>query len=392
VTDPQISPDGTRIVYGRTVTDRATQQATSHLWLCDGDGGNARQLTHGGQQNAWARWSPDGTQIAFVSDRVAQGGLFVLPLDGHGEAREVTRHGGAITNIAWSPDGAYLAYNAPFDPANPEERAPDAGAAPPVRAIRRRDYKLDGRGFLGEVRQQVFVVAVAGGGRRLLTRETVDHLGPRWSPDGRGLAVRRGVRDAALRPQVALIDVPTGGVRTIGAAMGGVAYTWSPTGDRLLFTGSAEAGGQPDCYLYTLADDALRRLTDDLPFIPAPLARNGAPAPPIWREEDEVLLHGIRAGGSGLYHLQIASGQTEPLVTWQALHSGLSVSVDGRVVVQEGGDLASWSEIVVTDLGSGVSRTRRPLAGRSSLCGAATSRSPPGSISRPISTRRGATR
>ncbi len=232
MTDPQISPDGTRIVYGRTVTDRATQQATSHLWLCDGDGGNARQLTHGGQQNAWARWSPDGTQIAFVSDRVAQSGLFVLPPDGHGEAREVTRHGGAITNIAWSPDGAYLAYNAPFDPANPEERAPDAGAAPPVRAIRRRDYKLDGRGFLGEVRQQVFVVAVAGGGRRLLTRETGDHLGPRWSPDGRGLAVRRGVRDAALRTQVALIDVPTGGVRTIGAAMGGVAYTCSPAAPR----------------------------------------------------------------------------------------------------------------------------------------------------------------
>jgi Tol biopolymer transport system component len=67
VTDPQVSPDGTRVVYGRTVTDRATQQATSHLWLCDSDGGNARQLTHSGQQNGWARWSPDGAQIAFVS-------------------------------------------------------------------------------------------------------------------------------------------------------------------------------------------------------------------------------------------------------------------------------------------------------------------------------------
>jgi dipeptidyl aminopeptidase/acylaminoacyl peptidase len=356
VTDPQISPDGARVVYGRTVTDRATRQATSHLWLCDSDGGNARQLTHTGKQNGWARWSPDGAQLAFVSDRVAKGGLFVLPLDGHGEARELTRHNGPIGNLAWSPDGAYLAYNAPFDPANPEERQPEAGAAPPVRVIRRRDYKLDGRGFLGEVRQQVFVVAVAGGARRLLTRETVDHLGPLWSPDGRSLAVRRGAPGAVLRTQAALVDVPTGDVRTIGPPMGGVACAWSPTGNRLLFTGSAEAGGQPDFYLYTIAGGELRRLTDDLPFLPAPLARSGAPAPLIWREEDEVLAHGVRAGGSGLYHLQIASGQTEPLVTWQALHSGLSVSADGRVAVQEGGDLASWSEVVVTDLARGESR------------------------------------
>ena len=41
--DAQISPDGTRIVYTRTTTDPATKQATSHLWLCDSDGGNARQ-------------------------------------------------------------------------------------------------------------------------------------------------------------------------------------------------------------------------------------------------------------------------------------------------------------------------------------------------------------
>ncbi len=357
VTDPQVSPDGKRVVYGRTVTDATTHQSTTHLWLCDIDGGNARQLTYEGQQHGWARWSPDGAQLAFVSDRVARSGLFVLPLDAHGEAREVTRHNGPLNNLAWSPDGVYLAYNAPFDPANPEERPSEAGAVAPVRVIRRRDYKLDGRGFLGEVRQQVFVVALAGGARRLLTSETVDHLGPLWSPDGRSLAVRRGVRGVVLRTQAALIDVPTGAVRTIGPPMGGVACAWSPTGNRLLFTGSAEAGGQPDFYLHTLVDHALRRLTADLPFLPAPQAPSGAPAPLLWREEDEMLMHGVRAGASGLYHLQIEGGQTEPLVTWQALHSGLSVSADGRVAVQEAGDLASWSEVAVTDLASGVSRT-----------------------------------
>ena len=356
VTDPQVSPDGVRVVYGRTVADRATQQSATQLWLCDSDGGNARQLTYTGKQNGWARWSPDGARLAFVSDRVAQSGLFVMPLEGHGEARELTRHNGPITNLAWSPDGTSLAYNAPFDPANPEERAPEAGAVSPVRVVRRRDYKFDGRGFLGEVRQQVFVVAVAGGDRRLLTREPVDHLGPLWSPDGESLAVRRGVPGAMLRAQAALIDVPTGAVRTVGPPMGGVACAWSPTGDRLLVVGSAEAGGQSDFYLHDRAAGTLRRVTADLPFLPAPPSRNGAPSPLIWHEGDEVLTHGIEAGRSSLYHLQLVSGQTEPLVTWRALHSGLSVSADGRVAVQEGGDLASWSEVIATDLARGESR------------------------------------
>lgn len=357
VDDPQISPDGTRIVYGRTVTERQCGQATTHLWLCDIDGGNARQLTHAGRQNGGARWSPDGAQLAFVSDRAGQSGLFILPLAGHGEARELTRHRAPISNLAWSPDGAYLAYNAPFDPANPDEREPAADAPTPVRVVRRRDYKFDGRGFLGDVRQQVFVVAVTDGARRQLTCETVDHLGPLWSPDGKTLAVRRGYPGSGLRSQAALIDLPTGAVRTIGPAMNGVACGWSPTGERLLITGSAEAGGQPDFYLHDRGADTLRRLTDNLPFLPAPPSRGGAPSPLIWREEDEVLTHGIEHGRSGLYHLQIGGGQTEPLVTWQAIHSGLSVSADGHVAVQEGGDLTSWSELVVTDLASGESRT-----------------------------------
>src|SRR5215216_5333318 len=142
--DAQISPAGSRIVYTRTTADPATKQATSRLWLCDSDGGNARQLTHNGTRNSGARWSPDGAQLAFVSDRGKGSSLFVLPMDGPGEARELTHHRQPISNLAWSPDGAQIAYNAAFDPANPDETEPADGATPPVRVIRRRDYKFDG--------------------------------------------------------------------------------------------------------------------------------------------------------------------------------------------------------------------------------------------------------
>src|SRR5690606_11935542 len=159
--DPQIASDGNRIVFVRCTTDRESKNVSSQLWLCNRDGSDARQLTFSGTSNGIARWSPDGRQIAFVSDRVEKSGIFVMPVDQPGEARELTRHGQAITDLVWSPDGTQIAYTTTFDPENPNEEAPDADAAPRVRVTRRIDYKQDGRGYLGDVRSHVWLVDVA---------------------------------------------------------------------------------------------------------------------------------------------------------------------------------------------------------------------------------------
>jgi dipeptidyl aminopeptidase/acylaminoacyl peptidase len=107
--DPQIAPDGSAILYTRSKADKETQKMQGQLWLCDVDGGNQRQITWTGNRNSMGRWSPDGSQIAFVSDRVEKAGLFVLPFNGGAEAREVTRHKAGLGDIAWSPDGMKLA-------------------------------------------------------------------------------------------------------------------------------------------------------------------------------------------------------------------------------------------------------------------------------------------
>jgi Tol biopolymer transport system component len=167
--DPRLSPDGARIVYSLTTTDRESKRTSSQLWLCDVNGANARRLTASGERNRGGRWSPDGRFIAFISDRVRRNGIFVLPVAEPGEAREVTRDAGEIVDIAWSPDGRRIAYVVPVDPEHPDEAEPPPGAAPRVRVTERLDYKADGPGYLGERRRQVFVAEVAGGERRQLT-------------------------------------------------------------------------------------------------------------------------------------------------------------------------------------------------------------------------------
>src|SRR5947209_17737863 len=91
--DPQLSPDGTRIVFSVGGADKDADRGTSQVWLANRDGSDVRQLTWSGQRNREARWSPDGRAVAFVSDRKPpQTALCLLSVDAPGEARVVTLH------------------------------------------------------------------------------------------------------------------------------------------------------------------------------------------------------------------------------------------------------------------------------------------------------------
>jgi len=78
---PQLSPDGTRIIYSLVSIDEATKKTGSDLWICAWDGSDARRLTWTGKHNGGAVWSADGRFIAFVSDRSQKSGIYVLPTD-----------------------------------------------------------------------------------------------------------------------------------------------------------------------------------------------------------------------------------------------------------------------------------------------------------------------
>ncbi|HEX5502696.1 MAG TPA: S9 family peptidase, partial [Thermomicrobiales bacterium] len=350
--DPQLAPDGARVVYTLSATDRESQQTSSQLWLCDVDGGNARRLTRAGERNGGARWSPDGAWLAFTSDRAGEkrSGIYVMPADAGGEAREVTTHRQAIAGLAWSPDGARLAYATLVDPENPGEDEPQEGAPPPVRVTSRLDYKQDNRGYLGDKRFQLFVVEVASGERRQLTNEPVDHNFPQWSPDGRRLAAQVSTH-GGLGSRLALVDVASGETTFVGPEGGVVAqWAWSPSGDRVIFAGDTEQTWQTDYFVYTVATGDLRRLTDDLPVLPvAGFPTIAPPSQPVWLDDRQVLFHAVRAGGSGLYVIDAATGGVEPAQRWQALNVGMSVDNAKRHVAQGYASLDALGEVAVCD-------------------------------------------
>ena len=89
VGDPQLSPDGSTIVYVRRYADVMTDMNYSNLWVIKSDGSGHRRLTTGDFQDNVPRWSPDGTRVAYVSDREGMPQIFVRWMD-TGEAAPVT--------------------------------------------------------------------------------------------------------------------------------------------------------------------------------------------------------------------------------------------------------------------------------------------------------------
>lgn len=94
-----VSPDGRTVVF----------DLLGDLWTVPLDGGDATRITHGRAWDYQPRWSPDGTEILFTSDRGGSDNIWILTV-GEDEPRAVTEEGDKVTNSgAWSPDGELVA-------------------------------------------------------------------------------------------------------------------------------------------------------------------------------------------------------------------------------------------------------------------------------------------
>lgn len=187
----RISPDGKHVVYALQRVDQKTEKKYTNLWVVDTNGQSpARQFTYGDQNDSHPRWSPDGSQIAFLSnrgdkDKPAQ--IYLIPFNG-GEARPLTKLDAAISSFSWSPDGKRLLCTARKIDAEVLEREKDEQKKKLGVVYRHYDrlfYKLDGFGYLPKERTHLWVVdAETGDARQITDHPVYDEQDASWSPDG----------------------------------------------------------------------------------------------------------------------------------------------------------------------------------------------------------------
>ncbi len=290
--DVQLSPDGTEVAFTVTQMHLDGNDYETTIWSAPVSGsGEPRQLTRGvgakGRPgDRLPRFSPDGTKLAFFSDRGGGGQVFVLDLVNGGEATPLTSIDGAISAIEWSPDGRWLAIGRrppKADPGKPGDWAATGwkpGENPDVTVVNRLVYKFNGRGLLDERFQKIHLVETSTGKATQVTFGEFDDSLCGWSPDGKWIAFASSRRpDRELRPRTDLWAVD---VSAVVSGKGGVsqeglqpvelsvthpgslhAVSWSPDGKLLAAAGSeAEMGGAYNAHVWVIPFAQARRGTE----------------------------------------------------------------------------------------------------------------------------------
>jgi len=108
---PGWSPDGQRIVFS---SDR---DGDDEIYIADADGSHVQQLTDNDTTDWWPAWSPDGSQIAWTSYRDGNWDIYVMPAPGQaqvnvdsGNVRRLTDNPAKDWGPVWSPDGTRIAF------------------------------------------------------------------------------------------------------------------------------------------------------------------------------------------------------------------------------------------------------------------------------------------
>ena len=199
---PALSPDGTRIAF------TSQRGVASEVFVVDVKGGSPRQITELAAKGLGARgvsWAPDGKSLVFTS--AILGNIYVINVDGTG-LRQLTNPPGRHSRPSWSPDGTRIAYVSNRS-GLPEIYVMNADGTHATRvtvgAVRRPanhwspapSWSPDSRriAFTSDQdgNEEIYVINADGTGLTRLTTDPAEDWGPSWSPDGRQIAFSRRV-------------------------------------------------------------------------------------------------------------------------------------------------------------------------------------------------------
>ncbi|SDQ67389.1 S9 family peptidase [Flagellimonas zhangzhouensis] len=247
VSDPQISPDGSKIIYVRNFKDVMTDRNLSNLWIINFDGSNNRPLTTGNHNDFSPKWSHDGTKIVFKSNMADDKmKLYLMWLDTK-ETMALTNTPQSPGQVSWSYDDTTLAFNMFVPEANKsiiKMPAKPEGAKwnDPPKYIDKMNYRGDGAGYYKGGNTQLFTLPISGGTPKQLTFTEFEHGGPIWAKDNTHLYFNANFhKDEEMEPadsEIYKISTVDGKITPLTDRYGPDAHpVLSPDGSKIAYLG-----------------------------------------------------------------------------------------------------------------------------------------------------------
>ena len=306
VSNPSLSNDGDQLIFVESEVNGTSSEMLSRIKLIAISNGDVSTLTQGPSDGS-PRFSPDGNIIAFTRpDSNKRRQLWTIPVTG-GEPRQLTSLPGGASEHSWSPNSSQIAFVSDVNPGERIEKA--SNCALPVKEVHRIRYRADGYGWRGDAFRHIFICNIESGGIRQLTYGEGDDHSPIWSPDGNYIALiadRRSSRDTTHSTEAWIIpgcggkpEVRSDGLFAVGAV------TWSPDSVNLAVVGDIdpEMWDPRQWKLYILkCGQQPRQITDGLtvPTLPARDLR--------WTTDDLILFLGDSKGESFICQVPVSGG------------------------------------------------------------------------------------
>jgi dipeptidyl aminopeptidase/acylaminoacyl peptidase len=331
---PEISPDGRLVAYTVRETNWDDNAYETEIWLADARSGATRQLTNAKKSSQSPAWSPDGSKLAFTSDRTDKQQIYLINPQA-GEAEALTTLEDGMSRFAWSPDGNLIAYTA---------------TEPKSDTIKDREKKYGEFQVIDHDHRmtQLFVLDLATKRTRPLTSGAFTVGSFAWSPDGTRIAFDHRINSDPANggsADISIVTVADNSIRKLVTQDGPDSNpVWSPDGSRIAFN-TAMANSN---FFYT---NALIATVSASGGTPAVLTSAFDEDPNIveWKPTG-LFFSASQKTWSYLYRVDPATKAVERLASGgpPSAASGFSFSKDGSTVAFLNSDATSMAEVFVT--------------------------------------------
>jgi dipeptidyl aminopeptidase/acylaminoacyl peptidase len=371
ISQPQISSQGELAVYCEHLVDEETEKKYAHLWAIQLPDGEPRQMTYGKQSDVNPRFSPDGTTIAFLSNREdeKQPQIYLLPVNG-GEARRLTDLKGQIQAFFWSPDGRRLLLQFRAKDAEDVEREKDEekkklGVV--FREVDRVFYKEDGVGFLPRGRTHLWTVDVQTGQTKQITEGDVyDEWDPAWSPDGNTVVFcSNHSKDPDLDPDavdIYLMPSDGGEMRCLPTPVGPKSSpSFSPDGSTIAYygyEGKAEGWKQTRLWMVATKDEKEALcITCAYDFNVSPWTINDMGSlpqvAPTWSKNGENIYFQVAHHGNTVLKKATLDGKVSDVIDRDGVVGVFSFDREQDRLVYFHGDMKDLAQVFLLDMKTG---------------------------------------